>query len=470
MPPRSSPLTTFHSLDQDVFDVMTSQLNLRDVANIAKTSKKNRDAVRETRLDRTVRELKRLNCEWETSARMHVGRRPQVYNADCPDQVLPPGCTSVLPKERPETLCCLAAAFGRLDLLIFLHGQGFKTDNVLAMAGGAGHLEILEWAWENGIVWPPETANWYVRDQDLICKYAMAGGHLEVLKWARAHGAPWPSGQIDVGQMDKDLTNPDEKEVYMERKSISHRSNHVVTVPLHGANHVEILNYMYYDDGPPALKYIPGAEFPYNEHRITNAREESAEDQLELAYCRRNLDVVKWLTASGIVLDQLCVGTHFIHRKFSDIVYATLGKTLELGEQLDIIKMLDWLFELMLEDFPFTADALFTERGKVKYVEVNRRYLFKAGKEDGNMLLYQWGVNNCGVNPKLKSEHRCEAILKGKDKVTGKFLICGHPVVKNCSHGRCNTRGHCNDAGCPAHGEKNRRNAVFYAQTDSDSE
>ena len=53
MPPRSSPLTTFHSLDQDVFDVMTSHVNLRDVANIAKTSKKNRDAVRETRLDRS---------------------------------------------------------------------------------------------------------------------------------------------------------------------------------------------------------------------------------------------------------------------------------------------------------------------------------------------------------------------------------------------------------------------------------
>jgi hypothetical protein len=187
------------------------------VANIAKTSTINRNAVRETHLDRTVKELKRLNCEWETSAPMHVGRRPQVYNADWPDRVLPPGCTSVLPKERPGTLCCLAAAFGRLDLLILLHGQGFPTDNVLAMAGGAGHLEILKWAWENGIDWPPETANWYVEDQDLICKYAMAGGHLEVLKWAREHGALWPSGRINLTKVDRELTNPDERKVYWER-------------------------------------------------------------------------------------------------------------------------------------------------------------------------------------------------------------------------------------------------------------
>ena len=59
--------------------------------------------------------------------------------------------------------------------------NGCPWDEVdVRVAGGGGHLEVLQWARENGCPWDEET-----------CASAAEGGHLEVLQWARANGCPW---------------------------------------------------------------------------------------------------------------------------------------------------------------------------------------------------------------------------------------------------------------------------------------
>ena len=47
-------------------------------------------------------------------------------------------------------------------------------------AAEGGHLEVLQWAHQNGCPWDEGT-----------CKAAAKKGHLEVLKWARQNGCPW---------------------------------------------------------------------------------------------------------------------------------------------------------------------------------------------------------------------------------------------------------------------------------------
>src|SRR5579872_4304535 len=49
-------------------------------------------------------------------------------------------------------------------------------------AAKGGHLDILEWAWENAYSFSP-----------LVCAGAAEGGHLDVLMWARLHDCPWNS-------------------------------------------------------------------------------------------------------------------------------------------------------------------------------------------------------------------------------------------------------------------------------------
>jgi len=45
-----------------------------------------------------------------------------------------------------------------------------------------GHLEVLQWARQNGCEWDPWT-----------CCWAAKNGHLEVLQWARQNGYEWDS-------------------------------------------------------------------------------------------------------------------------------------------------------------------------------------------------------------------------------------------------------------------------------------
>jgi hypothetical protein len=51
---------------------------------------------------------------------------------------------------------------------------------VCEKAAEGGHLQVLQWAVEQGC------------DMDQqVCSAAALYGHLELLKWARQHGAPW---------------------------------------------------------------------------------------------------------------------------------------------------------------------------------------------------------------------------------------------------------------------------------------
>ncbi len=47
-------------------------------------------------------------------------------------------------------------------------------------AAKGGHLEVLQWARQNGCPW-----------NELTCTEAAKGGHLEVLQWARENGCPF---------------------------------------------------------------------------------------------------------------------------------------------------------------------------------------------------------------------------------------------------------------------------------------
>jgi hypothetical protein len=91
----------------------------------------------------------------------------------------------------------VAAYFGHLSILKLLRSldpdwdEG-DDDSVTAHAAGGGHLEIIEWAIENG--WPlTESA----------CKYAAGGGQLDTLKWLCDRGCPWDSGTTEYASTDE---------------------------------------------------------------------------------------------------------------------------------------------------------------------------------------------------------------------------------------------------------------------------
>ena len=54
---------------------------------------------------------------------------------------------------------------------------------VCAAAAAGGHMEVLQWARENGCLWNMST-----------CEQAAQFGHLEVLRWARENGCQWNEG------------------------------------------------------------------------------------------------------------------------------------------------------------------------------------------------------------------------------------------------------------------------------------
>ena len=54
------------------------------------------------------------------------------------------------------------------------------NEKTCAEAAVGGHLEVLQWARENGCPWNEWTCGW-----------AALLGHLEVLQWARQNGCPW---------------------------------------------------------------------------------------------------------------------------------------------------------------------------------------------------------------------------------------------------------------------------------------
>jgi len=385
MPPHPSPIATYRTLNRDVLDVVMSYVTSpQELANYAQTSRSNHEAAQQTELNRIVTELKNLVGSTQ------VGRRTTVvYNADWPEQFLPPGCKDALPEVRQNSLCCLAAAFGRLDWLVFLRGIGFTNGKVLLFAAGAGHLEIMKWSWENDNSWPDT-------DRDRICAYAMAGGHLPVLKWAREHGAPWP-GKMNLDQIKREIREPKEKRLYLGSQQLeSFFDDGPRCGTLYGANHVVILEFLFYYDSPPGY-FDVADDYSYR-------RETTADWLLRFAYYRRNIGVVGWLTATGIPREETSRTPVFFSNKIRDIVDTTVGKTLKLSVQQDIINMLQWLHEKMpVLDFSVNANVLpgsdeeYAEKDRIMELETIQYDLFNAGKRDGNLLLYQWGVNNFGV-------------------------------------------------------------------------
>jgi len=77
------------------------------------------------------------------------------------------------------------------------------TGRALSSCGGAaagGHLDVLQWARQNGCPWCEDLDIWNTADLDVIdcCARAAAGGHLAVLQWAREHGCPWSAATRDL--------------------------------------------------------------------------------------------------------------------------------------------------------------------------------------------------------------------------------------------------------------------------------
>lgn len=81
-----------------------------------------------------------------------------------------------------------------LDVLKYARENLFPWDvNICSRAAENGHLEILQWAHENGCRWNGSMkarANGCLWDEQ-TCSFAAYGGQLEIRKWARENGCPW---------------------------------------------------------------------------------------------------------------------------------------------------------------------------------------------------------------------------------------------------------------------------------------
>lgn len=77
----------------------------------------------------------------------------------------------------------VAAARGHLEVLMRLHDEGEPpaAPGAFTEAAGGGHLEVLKWL---------HTTRGCVGDEE-TCAGAAQGGHLEVLKWLRENGCGW---------------------------------------------------------------------------------------------------------------------------------------------------------------------------------------------------------------------------------------------------------------------------------------
>ena len=70
---------------------------------------------------------------------------------------------------------------------------------------------------------------------------------------------------------------------------------------LDGANHVDILKWLFFDDFPPGYVEDPIENFvnPYGVETYYDGRQFTADTLLDIAFRRCNPGVVKWLTATG---------------------------------------------------------------------------------------------------------------------------------------------------------------------------
>ena len=82
----------------------------------------------------------------------------------------------------PET-CTWAAVYGHLNCLQYLYQNGFPwNEQTCKSAALNGHIKCLKYAHENGCPWNLQT-----------CCYAAYKGHFDCLKYAHENGCPWNS-------------------------------------------------------------------------------------------------------------------------------------------------------------------------------------------------------------------------------------------------------------------------------------
>ena len=95
------------------------------------------------------------------------------------------------PRERGDgvTMAATAAAFGHLELVKWLCGEGgFAMDEgVMRFAARGGNLELVRWLRGQGCPWNSST-----------CYCAVDYGRGEVLRWARKNGCPWTAHTRDL--------------------------------------------------------------------------------------------------------------------------------------------------------------------------------------------------------------------------------------------------------------------------------
>jgi hypothetical protein len=78
----------------------------------------------------------------------------------------------------------IAAIHGQLQVLQFLHEDGYPLDVIICYwAAKGGNWRCLQYAHEHGFVWEATT-----------CSIAADGGHLDCLQYAHEHGCPWNAG------------------------------------------------------------------------------------------------------------------------------------------------------------------------------------------------------------------------------------------------------------------------------------
>jgi hypothetical protein len=65
----------------------------------------------------------------------------------------------------------------------------FLNERIVTCAASAGQIDVLEWAWDQGIHGGAET-----------CMWATTYGHLHVLQWLRKDGASWDSCVISCAE------------------------------------------------------------------------------------------------------------------------------------------------------------------------------------------------------------------------------------------------------------------------------
>lgn len=99
-------------------------------------------------------------------------------------------------------ICCIAANYGRLDILKWAHKNGYVlNNNICVLAASNNHLHVLKWVRKKGFSFNHEVyeitaeqgywkiLNWAMygdkkskRWISKICQSAAEGGHLEILK------------------------------------------------------------------------------------------------------------------------------------------------------------------------------------------------------------------------------------------------------------------------------------------------